>query len=408
MGTGPDGRTPTASSGAAADAALALAVALGDRFAAGAAARDRERRFPAEEVAALKASGLGALRVPAEHGGLGGDTRSLHRVTAAIAAGDPNVAQMLHIHLLGVEMIRDHVNIVPEARREYFRRIVEERQLLTNAYSELGTKTVDTFTVRLSRDAAAGGWRLAGRKFYCTGSLAGEFAYVVGVTDEPEPRTLLGFVDTDWPGVVIHEDWTGMGQRTTASGTMEFIDVLVPDDRLCEVGFLSPESLQGGLSQLLFASIMIGIARAALADAVDFVRTRSRPWVHSGVARAADDPYVLLRIGEMRALLDAAEATAEAAVDARRAAEAAPSIAARDRASVAISSAKYTATEAALRIGERLFQVCGASSSLEQHDYDRHWRNARTISLHDPADYKLRLIGDYLVNGASPPVSGYT
>lgn len=384
------------------------AEALRDQFRAGAAERDRTRAFPYEQVAALKASGLGALRVPAEQGGIGGDTRLMHRVTATIAEGDPNVAQMLHIHLLGVEMIRTHANITPQAREAYFRRIVEQRHLLTNAYSELGTKTVDRFTVRLDRDEAGGGWRMSGRKFYCTGSLGGELAYVVGVTGDEEPRALLAFVDTDSPGLVIHEDWSGMGQRTTASGTMEFVDVPVPDERVCDVGFLSPESLQGGLSQLLFASIMVGIARAALADAVEFVRARARPWVHSGVERAADDPYVLLRIGEMKALLDAAEATSEAAVDARLAAEANLSVATRDRASVAVASAKFLATDAALRVGERLFQVCGASSSLEENDYDRHWRNARTISLHDPADYKLRLIGDYLVNGASPPVSGYT
>lgn len=34
---------------------------------------------------------------------------------------------------------------------------------------------------------------------------------------------------------------------------------------------------------------------------------------------------------------------------------------------------------------------------------DRHWRNARTISVHNPAIYKARAIGDHLLNGAALP-----
>ena len=53
-------------------------------------------------------------------------------------------------------------------------------------------------------------------------------------------------------------------------------------------------------------------------------------------------------------------------------------------------------------------QISAASASLEKYGLDRHWRNARTLTLHDPMDYKLRFAGDYVLNGTAPPISPYT
>jgi hypothetical protein len=51
--------------------------------------------------------------------------------------------------------------------------------------------------------------------------------------------------------------------------------------------------------------------------------------------------------------------------------------------------------------------VCGAGSVLEKYGFDRHWRNARTLSLHNPLDFKLLHAGDYLLNDTLPPVDSY-
>ena len=81
---------------------------------------------------------------------------------------------------------------------------------------------------------------------------------------------------------------------------------------------------------------------------------------------------------------------------------------ARDRASVAAAQAKLVTGQAALDVSEQLFQVCGTGAVLERYGYDRHWRNARTLTLHDPMAHKARLVGDYVLNGRSPPISVYT
>jgi alkylation response protein AidB-like acyl-CoA dehydrogenase len=391
-----------------------VAARLKAELAKGAAERDRSERFPHAELIDLKQSGLLRLRVPPESGGLGADVGALVRVVSELAEADPNVAQMYVVHTAAVELINAS-EMPASSREEVYRRIAEDGHMFTNAYSEVGTRTVEDFRVRFTRDAG-GGWRLNGRKYYCTGSLGGDLVCVLGITDELEPRSpddtgpqfLIGLLDMDTPNVVVHDDWRAMGQRTTASGTIEFDDVLVPEERLFRAPHLSAVSLSGSQAQLMFSAIFLGIARAALQDAVGYARERTRPWIHSGVEKATEDPYVLMRVGEMRISVDAAEAVLARGVESWLNAEANLSPEARDQASVASAVAKVVTGDAALKVSEHLFQVCGAGAVAEKYDFGRHWRNARTLTLHDPADYKLRLVGDHVLNGASPPVSGYT
>src|SRR5207302_9352871 len=133
----------------------------------------------------------------------------------------------------------------------------------------------------------------------------------------------------------------------------------------------------------------------AMRDAIDYVSRKARPWVQSGVDSAAQDPYTLMRIGEMEMWTNAADSLQERALRLMDAARHAPSPEARALASVATSEAKAFTTIAGLKVCEMLFQVCGSSSTLAKYGFDRHWRNLRTLSLHDPADYKLKMAGDY-------------
>ena len=386
----------------------AIAQDLRERLREGAAERDRDRRFPTEEILWLKESGLCGLWTPEESGGLGGDARDLVRVVSALAEGDPSVAQMFLIHMYGVALVKG-VHVSDDVREGYYRRLVDERVFISNAFSEVGVKTVFDYAVSLApRDDET--WVLNGSKFYCTGSLAGDIFYVLGLRPaDPDPEFLVAIVERDAPGMTIHDNWSGMGQKTTASGSIDFDNVEIAADAVFAIDhFNTPEALFGSLGQCMFSSIFLGIARSALADACDYVRTRSRPWPHAEVERAADDPYVVHTIGQMQTQVSAAEAMLDRAVDVRLAATDDLSAASRDRASVAAAQAKIVTGQAALDVSELLFQVCGTGSALESYGYDRHWRNARTLTLHDPMAYKLKLVGDYALNGTSPPISVYT
>ncbi|MEQ4499854.1 MAG: monooxygenase, partial [Nocardioides kribbensis] len=67
------------------------------------------------------------------------------------------------------------------------------------------------------------------------------------------------------------------------------------------------------------------------------------------------------------------------------------------------STAQVVVTDLVLRATNDLFDTLGASATARGRALDRHWRNARTVSSHNPRILKARVVGDHLVNGATPP-----
>lgn len=388
------------------DDPVAIATELRDEFRVGAAERDRERRFPYEQCAAFRASGLLGLMVPREYGGYGGSFLELMKVVIAVSAGDSNIGQMYQLHTGGIRLLQE---FAPEpVQAKWLPRFASGELWITNAYSEVGTKSVNDFNTTVTPDGD--GWRLNGRKFYCTGSLAGDVTFgPCRVGDSDEVRVF--FTPTDAEGVTIHDDWTGFGQRTTASGTTEFDNVWIPDE-LC-LG--SPDSEGGGGGavtslnyQAVHTGVFVGIARNALDDAVEFVRTKARLWYESDASGPTEDPYTQLRVGEMKTAVEAAELLSLRAAELCDEAVAHPGDERiRGEASVVTGEARRLAADAALEAGSTLFKVCGAGSVLEKYGFDRHWRNARTLSLHNPLDFKSMHAGDFLLNDRLPPVDSY-
>jgi alkylation response protein AidB-like acyl-CoA dehydrogenase len=401
----PIGDVGTAQPGIDLEDPVRLAETLRDEFRVGAAERDRERKFPYEQCAAFRASGLLGLMVPREYGGYGGTFVDLMKVVNTISAGDSNIGQMYQLHTGGIRLMQEFAS--PPIQAKWLPRFTRELWI-TNAYSEVGTRSVNDFNTTVTSDGD--GWRLNGRKFYCTGSLAGDITFgPCRVEGSDEVRVFV--TPTTAEGVTIHDDWTGFGQRTTASGTTEFRDVWIPDE-LC-LGSPDTEGGGGGAItslnyQAVHTGVFVGIARNALDDAVEFVRDRARVWYESSADRAPDDLYIQLRVGEMKTAVDAAELLSLRAAELCDAAVASPGDAQiRGEASMVTGQARTAAADAAMFNGSTLFKVCGAGSVLAKYGFDRHWRNARTLSLHNPLDFKLMHAGDFLLNDALPPVDSY-
>jgi len=397
---------------------IEIAESFAEHLAVEAADRDRDRAFPTGEIDAMRPTGLFALRVPREAGGGGGSIADYVRVVAALATADSSVAQMYITHTYGVELLNE-AESDPNFRAEFYRRLVEEGLFIGNGHSERGTKTIFDFKTRLD-ERDDGSWVMNGKKFYGTGSGGADVLYISGkvegggVDGSGDERRDLGeirmvFLERDTPGLTIYNDWDGMGQRTTASGTIELDNVLVPTARCLRTeGFDAPESLFSIVGQAGFAAVHTGVAEGAFAAGVDYVKTRSRPWPHAEVDEASHDPYVISHIGRMRTEVSQARAMLDRACAAIDEAERAPSAERRALASVRASEAKAVATEAALDVSQRIFQVAGAGATVAKYNLDRFWRDTRTLTVHDPVDYKYRLIGNWALNGVDPPVTSYT
>jgi alkylation response protein AidB-like acyl-CoA dehydrogenase len=211
-------------------------------------------------------------------------------------------------------------------------------------------------------------------------------------------------VPRDAAGLTVIDDWSSFGQRTTASGTVTFENVPVdPQDVLPIWQLADRPGLFGPTSQLIQAAIDQGIAEAAVADALAFVRERARPWIDSGLERATDDPYIIADVGRLQIELHAAREVLLEAGHTLDAVAAAPIDAeASARASVAVAEAKVLTTRIALEASEKLFELAGSASTRAVYHLDRHWRNARTHTLHDPVRWKLHLLGNYHLNHVLP------
>jgi len=220
------------------------------------------------------------------------------------------------------------------------------------------------------------------------------------------------FVPRNREGVSVLDDWDGMGQRTTASGTTIYDDVLVHEHEVLRIpAFGQRRTHEGAFAQLMHSAIDAGIALAALADAGAYGREQARVLRESGVSSATQDPYVLHTIGEMaiaahgaEALLGRGAALLEQALAASLAGDA-DANRLLGEASIAVAEAKYATTEASIRVSEMLFRIGGASATSRGLNLDRHWRNARTHTTHDPVSYKARAVGDFYLNGNLPPIN---
>ncbi|WP_182086280.1 acyl-CoA dehydrogenase family protein [Aureimonas sp. ME7] len=387
---------------ARATALLAEARRLRASLAEEAGARDAERRLPYAAMAGVKAAGLHAARVPVSDGGAGATWGETAEIVLELARGDPNVAQALQPQLAITEIIRADAS--PEQRRRWFGRMLAG-ELVTNAVAERGGAFYGDIDTRLL--ATADGERLEGVKYYATGSLFAEHLYVTALDGTGAATSAI--VPIDREGIEVEDDWNGMGQRTTASGTVRLGAVAVaPAERM---PLPAGRRWHGQSSaQLVHVAIDVGIAFAALDDAILLAHSHGRTLRESGVGPAVEDPYVLQAIGDISVRAEGAAALVrQAATRVDAAADAFFADGGEDAlfvaASIAVAQAKILATEAALAASEKLYLVANASGTDRSLNLDRHWRNARTHTLHDPVAYKFHFVGDHLLNGRAPPVT---
>jgi SfnB family sulfur acquisition oxidoreductase len=377
--------------------AIAAAQTLAAGFAAGAAQRDRDRRLPWAELDAFSATGLGALTIPPKHGGPGVSAKTVGEVIAILAAADGSLGQLPQNQLGFWPML--HAVKADAVAAWVFPKGLDGWRF-SSAFAETHSRTTKDITARARR--AGDGWVISGRKGYGTAAL---FAHFVGVQVLDEAgQGIRALIPAHAPGLRVVDDWSSFGQRTTASGTILLEDVHLPADHVFSThALLTEPSLGGPISQLIHAAIDLGIGRGAVAETISFIRTRSRPWIDAGVERASDDPYIIAAIGDLLIRQHAAEALLRIAgetIDAASDRETAERVAA---ASIAVAEAKVLTTEFALLATNKLFELAGTRATLLEYGLDRHWRDARTHTLHDPVRWKYAIVGRYHLNGEPPP-----
>lgn len=371
------------------------------RIAEGTVARERERTLPHQPINWLKEAGFGTVRIPQEKGGWGASLPQLFQLLTELAEADSNLPQALRAHFAFVE---DRLNQPDSAERDrWFSRFIDG-ELVGSGWTEIGTVKLGDVITRVTPGKS--GWTLSGEKFYSTGTLFADWIDVYARRNDNQ-GDVIALVNTHQPGVTREDDWDGFGQRLTGSGTTRFANAHVEQEHVYD--FATRFRYQTAFYQHVLLATLAGIGRAVARDGAQAVAARNRVYSHGNGGAVRQDAQILQVIGEITSLAFAVEATVlrathslQSAYVAHVSSDEAQIAAANVLAEAEAGQAQVIASEWVTRAATELFNALGASDTRISKALDRHWRNARTVSSHNPVVYKARDIGDWKVNGTAP------
>ncbi|GAS86242.1 acyl-CoA dehydrogenase family protein [Mycolicibacterium brisbanense] len=381
------------------------------KVAAGAKDRDLNDENPFDQVAALKRAGFGTLRLPESLGGSGLTVPQLFSAVIDVAQADPIVAHIFRTHFWFTE---ERLRTADDPASQRWLAKVADGKIFGNAFSEKGSLAVGSlvFNTRLL-PGQDGGYLLTGEKYYSTGTLFSDYLTVTATTDHDSVANVV--IPADRDGVRIVDDWDGFGQRRTGTGTTSFDDVAVAADEVLSDTPYDAEpvpTVQYASLQLFIHAVVAGILANVVDDGVALLRSRERNFSHALTERPTEDPLLQRQLGVLAstayvaraAVLDAAAAIA-AATDS--AVDGVPDARLAEEAQLKVAKVKVHLDDVAPEAATRLLELGGASAASRQRNLDRHWRNIRTITLHNPVVYKARVIGQNLLHGTPVPANAY-
>jgi alkylation response protein AidB-like acyl-CoA dehydrogenase len=387
-------------------------TALLERITAGAAERERDQTPPHEIIGWIKEAGVGRLRLPVEDGGAGLTLPELFAALIDLAEADSSVPHILRTHYWFVEQHLQSSN--DPAFRGRLLELAGNDLLVGNGFSEQSKRPVGLYFDTAFTPDPAGGYRLNGTKYYSTGSIYSDYTQIWAAA--PDGRIAGAVIPVDRAGVSILDDWDGFGQRLTGTGTTHLDDVHVAEEEFFDLGEPDGEPVpgyQGAFLQLFLQAVTAGILRSVRNDAVALVKRRARNYSHANAPQSpAEDPQVLQVVGEIAADAFAAEAIVLRAAQALQAAaesvvDGIPGEAEAQAAQRAAAEAKVAVDRFSYATAAKLFDVGGTSATQAAHNLDRHWRNVRTISTHNPTFLKASALGANFVHGTAFPANAY-
>jgi L-evernosamine nitrososynthase len=368
---------------------VAIAEELCEGLAARAGEHDREGTYPFEAIGALKAVGYFAAPVPVELGGLG--VSSAHDLVVAssrLARGDASVAIGVNMHLVAVLNIerRRHVAVAAgEERRargfaSSLEQIARDGVVLAAAISERGQDLTRPGTLATRTES---GWRIDGRKLFCTMAPAATDLYVAVTYADAEgsDRYAYAMVPTDAPGVTVHDDWDALGMRASGSNSISLQAVELPESGV-RGGFRAGDPLPY-MERNLVAGLFHAAASLGIAESADAIACRSL------VGRVDRDARPRMQVADNAVDLAAARGAlsrAAALIDEHRAANPASDGSAEELGALfaEAQAAKAFVNEAAARIVDRALALSGGAGYLNGSPLARAYRDVKAGSFMHP------------------------
>lgn len=383
---------------------LKIVQTLTNHFSKTAIERDKCGGTAKTERDQLRKSGLLSLIIPQSLGGKGENWGTVFHLTRELAKTDGSIAHLFGYHFLCLTSV--YLYGSRKQTETFYTETAVNDLFWGNAFNPLDDHLV------LKKDQSQ--WRLNGKKSFCSGAKDSD-RLLISAKNEENGRQVFAVIPTNRAGVLIQEDWDSFGQRQTDSGTVIFNEVHLSDGEILREYENNPGSfyptIRTHIAQTLLIHVLLGVAEGAFAEAKQYTLNNTRPWLSSRVEKVMDDPYTIRQYGELYVQLKASDALAQEAVAVLQDVWCkGSSLTAEERGEcgIKIATAKVSAVKTALEVTSRIFDVMGARSASAKYQFDRYWRNVRTLSLHDPVEYKLRDIGNWALNDQVPDITPYS
>jgi L-evernosamine nitrososynthase len=369
----------------------ALAETLAGDFAEHAAAHDRDATYPYENVAALRQAGYFAAPIPEAFGGLGVEpVHDLIVASTILARGNASVAIGVNMHLIAVVNMTRRWRMAVAAGNERrasgmeasLREIAADRAVFAAAISEPQQDLTRPSTTATLTEY---GWRIEGRKIFCTMSPAATALYTSVTFHDQDGNERYGyvFVPVDTPGLTVHDDWDALGMRASGSHSVTFDGVELPASALRSgfpVGDVAGYMERNLAAGLFHASASLGIAEAAHRHAVDSLTSNGRDLDVSNTQAVVAESAI--ELSACRAALGRGASLIDAHHQANPTSHGSP-----EELTALFSEAQAVKTfvnEAAVRLVDRALTLAGGRGYLNGHPIARAYRDVRASAFMNP------------------------
>jgi acyl-CoA dehydrogenase len=355
------------------DVFVPLAAELGAEFAPRAAEHDRENTFVRENFDRMRERGYLKLAVPEEFGGLGASMRQVVYAQAELARHCASTALAVNMHLYLTLSTVYRLRHGATAAEGLLRRIADEGIVLMSSGGSDGLWPSGT-AVRED-----GGYRVTGRKVFCSQAPVADVLTTMAVLDDPDDgRVVLAVaIPTASEGFRVLETWDTLGMRATSSHDVQLDSVFVSEK---QVGARRP---WGRIDPFLrnaavhfappVAAVYWGIAAGARDQAVQTICARR---VGDGQPLAADQT-IQRQVGLMDVLLRTSWWALAGALD-----EVAESAELSDETVGTVMIAKREVVTKAIDVVNLAMDATGGASYFKRSPLEMAYRDVRAGAFH--------------------------
>ncbi len=378
---------------------IAAARELADEFRRTAVSRDRGNALPIDQVRRLRESGIVNLLYPAAIGGGGGSVRDAAWSVLEIARADGSLGAVLAFHYYNslIPLLLDY-----DGRNDAVaQRSVEQRW-------QWGNVTQYVNSAFIAEHHPDGGYTISGTKKWNTGAPLAEVTTLLFIHPD-NTHFLYAHVPTDRDGLIFHDDWDQLGLRGADSSAISFDRLRIFPDEVFHWGHGSvqtgPVPLWTTFGAVFYSAVFLGSALGALDAARGYATGEKRQSTLPGAAVTADDVLVQTQFAELWLKVQAGLAYFESEIARlQRGWDNRKSLTEEDRGHLAVNTLALRSftSKVALEVTPEIFEFGGGRATNAANDFDRFWRDVRTLSSHDPAVLALRTIGNYALTGAAP------